>query len=90
MAASTRIYRTDQLMPVHTRCKCGVLPVTRAWDAGKALNATSLQAYTSVGSTDRSELKKARFRLVNHGELGPVLVAADGSYAGPNDLKATA
>ena len=83
---ATRIYRTDQLMPVHTRCKCGVLPVTRAWDAGKALNATSLAAYASVGSTDRAELKRARFRIEDHGELGPQLIPADAPFVGPADL----
>jgi hypothetical protein len=62
-------YRTNQLMPIHAHCGCGVDVITaanRADFTGKAANDLSV---TRDGVT--AEVRE-------HGELGPVLV--DGQH----------
>jgi hypothetical protein len=84
ISASTRIYRTDRLMPIHNRCCCGVMPIIGGWDAGDALNGLDLKTlYTDAAGgsgragTDARDLKRTRYRVDQHGELGPVLVPHD-------------
>lgn len=75
--ASDRRYKIGTLMPVHARCKCSVLPITRRHDPGSALNAADIkQLYGTAGSTGAADLKKTRIWVVEHSELGPQLIAA--------------
>jgi hypothetical protein len=75
IAASDRIYKVDELLPIHAKCKCGVLPVTRRMDPGLKLNSADLdRIYAAAGGTGAAKLKRVRYRLEQHGELGPVLV----------------
>lgn len=55
-------YRTDQLMPIHTHCGCGVDVITRA----------NRGDFTGRPDNDLSGVVVAE-----HGELGPVLVDAE-------------
>lgn len=75
--ASDRVYKTDRLLPVHDHCHCGVLPIAGKWDPGSQLNGDDLaRLYKEAGSTAAEDLKRTRFTVVEHSELGPRLVAA--------------
>jgi hypothetical protein len=77
-AASTRLYKVGDLLPMHNGCKCTVLPVVGQSDPGDVLNQHDLKLlYGVAGSTGRADLAKIRYRVDQHGELGPVLGAAN-------------
>jgi hypothetical protein len=97
IAASDRIYHSDRLMPLHARCACGVLPVIGGFDAGSGLNNLSLgDLYgDAAGDSKRSgtsaaDLKRTRYAVHAHGELGPVLTAEGDAFRGPADVAAAA
>ena len=74
IAASDLIYRPGKLLPMHDRCKCGVAEVTKNVDPGSGLNNLSLgDLYEAAGSTAAEALKGTRWKVIEHGELGPVL-----------------
>lgn len=75
VAAADRVYGKRALLPIHARCKCAVMPVTRAGDPGLQLNVADLgRLYGDAGGTEAARLKRTRYRVEQHGELGPVLV----------------
>lgn len=75
IAASDQIYRVRELRPIHTKCQCTVAAVTREFDPADVLNKADLAAvYEAAGGTDSPLLKRVRFQVDEHGELGPVLV----------------
>lgn len=78
IVAADRIYRVDNLMPIHDRCRCEALPIVQGKpDPGLALNRGSLtELYRAAGSTSAADLKRVRVQEVQHGELGPVLTNA--------------
>lgn len=77
IAASDRRYKTSELMPIHARCKCSVLPIIGDQDPGLELNGYDLdEIYKAAGGNTRDKLKRVRYRVEEHGELGPVLVPA--------------
>jgi hypothetical protein len=79
VAASDRVYHVEDLKPIHVRCKCGVVPVTDAHDPGLHLNRSDLRGlYTDSGSTAGANLKRTRYDVVHHAELGPVLTRVSG------------
>lgn len=80
VAASDHKYRIEDLKPIHQRCNCGVAPITRSEDPGHTLNREGLtQLYTDAGgSTAGRALKRLRYELVDHDELGPMLVRTKG------------
>lgn len=50
VAASDRVYRTEDLKPIHLRCKCGVVPVADGYDPGFQLHKDDLKMlYTHAG-----------------------------------------
>lgn len=74
IAASDRIYRPGKLLPIHNLCKCGVAEITKSADPGSGLNNLSLgDLYEAAGSTAAEALKGTRWKVTEHGELGPVL-----------------
>lgn len=74
IAASDRIYRPGKLLPIHDRCKCTVAEITKSADPGNSLNNLSLgDLYEAAGSTAAEALKGTRWKVTEHGELGPVL-----------------
>lgn len=84
IAAADRWYSRANLLPLHGRCKCTVLPITTALDPGRTLNDTDLAAvYASADSTTAADLKKVRYQVREHGELGPVLTDARDHWRGP-------
>ena len=72
LAAADRVYTIDELLPVHDRCKCTVAPDSDA--AAEAVAVDLAQLYKDAGgTTDGRALKKVRYQVNEHGELGPVL-----------------
>lgn len=88
IAASTRTYVVDELMPIHVPfCKCTSVPVDGPDDPGATLNEKDLQGlYAAAGGTSAAKLKRIRMR--QHGEYGPTLVDADHSFRGPRQTAA--
>lgn len=77
VAASDRLYRKKDLLPIHARCKCVTVMVTANTDPGSQLNEDSLAAlYADAGSTSGKDLKRTRVTVFHHPELGPQLRVA--------------
>jgi hypothetical protein len=75
VAASTQVYRADDLLPIHAECKCDVAEVAPGSDAADLLNGIDLsKLYGDAGGNAAEDLKRTRYRIDDHGELGPVLV----------------
>ncbi|AXN43460.1 hypothetical protein MM1218R_01512 [Mycobacterium marinum] len=75
IAASDRIYKVGELMPIHHLCHCTIAAVTEDHDPADDLNAVDLNAlYKAAGGTSAAHLKRTRYVVDQHGELGPVLV----------------
>lgn len=84
IAAADRWYSRENLLPLHARCKCSVLPITTALDPGRTLNDADLaEVYASADSTKAADLKRVRYKEREHGELGPVLTDARNHWRGP-------
>lgn len=91
IAAADRIYSTGDLLPMHGRCKCAVLPIVGDVDPGLDLNSNDLAAlYRQAGSTNRRDLVKVRYTVVAHSELGPQLRVQGQHFRGPTELAAAA
>lgn len=77
IAASDRIYKKRDLLPLHPACRCTVIPVIGVQDPGGTLNAEDLaRIYAAAGGTTSTEaLRQTRFSIKENGELGDVLVA---------------
>jgi len=68
-SGTANLFSTHELMPIHPHCRCGVVPVYRDGpDPG-------LVSFGPDGS-DRGEP-----RVVQHGEIGPMLVAEGDHFA---------
>jgi hypothetical protein len=81
VAASTRPYTRGDLLPLHSRCKCIVVPIVGEsggdGDVGGAINDADLGLlYDEATSTGRKDLKRTRYKVISHGELGSWLVPA--------------
>lgn len=85
VAASDRLYSKRILMPIHARCVCEPVIVTRAHDPGLKLNQADFAAiYGPDTVTDPAGLKRTRFAVDFHGEYGPVLRRADDHFEAPD------
>lgn len=86
VAASDRQYYVSELQPIHSRCKCTIAPITKTHDPGMQLNRADLDqlyvhaadATPGVRSTSGKALKRTRYDIVHHHELGPVLTRVTG------------
>lgn len=72
LAASDRIYTIDELLPIHDECKCTVAPDSDVADQSVKVDLEQLYK-DAGGTTDGRALKKVRYQVNDHGELGPVL-----------------
>lgn len=90
IAASDRVYHVKDLLPIHARCKCEVMPITKANDPGLRLNSEDLKAlYGAAGdSTSAAKLKRVRATVEQNGELGPVLRVKGQNFRDKGDVKA--
>lgn len=75
VAASDRVYSRHDLLPLHDRCKCTTLPILGDMDPGRDIDREMLDLlYEEAGSTYGAALKGVRVQIIDHGELGPMLV----------------
>lgn len=83
--AATNLYHTDDLMPIHNRCSCGVEPIIgQSWDQARDDQVSQLKELEAAGI---SNVKNAGpVEVQHHGELGPVLTHAGDRFRGPDDL----
>jgi hypothetical protein len=102
VVAADRVYKKEELKPIHDRCKCEVLPILAGvGDPGLNLNEEDLKRVYAAGGGTGGEavsrtgrrvspaLKKVRVQLTEHGELGPVLIDGDQHYRGPAEVART-
>lgn len=94
VVAATRIYHIEELLPIHSRCRCTVAVITAEADPGLKLNNDDLQAvlstvYQAAGGNTRNQLKTVRVEFAEHGELGPVIVNASQNFRGPDAFART-
>lgn len=90
VVASDRLYHVEDLMPIHTRCRCSVAVVTADSDPGQTLNSQDLALiYKAAGGNTRDQLKTIRVEYAEHGELGPVIVNAGQHFRGPDEFART-
>lgn len=97
--ASTQRYRKSQLAPLHSRCDCGVAPIFGDADPGQVINRKLLSNIkTAAKEGGKGDYWSSRhftveadgsiafpeIKVHQHGELGPVLSAADHHFAGPS------
>lgn len=87
IAASDRIYHVKDLRAVHARCECTTLPIVGEQDPGNGLNNLDLGTLYghAGGSTAAADLKRTRYKIDQHGELGPVLT--DGTFRSERTAK---
>lgn len=88
IAASDRVYRKADLLPIHGRCNCETLPIIDGVDPAAYQNGVDLRGlYRDAGGTTAAgELKKVRYRVNEHGELGPVLGVKGQHFRDAHDL----
>lgn len=99
VVAADRVYRIEDLMPLHAACRCGVTVVGSNDDPGFRLNEQDLaKIYKQAGykrgggpasSTAGARLKQIRVEVVEHGELGPWLVNPQQRFRGPREVAKT-
>jgi hypothetical protein len=91
VAAATRVYKVSELMPIHAMCACTIAPIVGSLDPGLSMNDVDLAAlYRQVGGTAAAKLRKARFVVGQHGELGPTLLEPGQHFRGPADVPSAA
>lgn len=92
LAAATRLYFKSDLMPLHSRCRCLPYPVIEGLpDIAQQINGVDIDdLYARAGETQRGKLARVRFKVVQHGELGPTLVDERHNFRGPGDLPGAA
>ena len=89
IVAASRTYSRSDLMPIHARCCCAVTPVTAAHDPGRDLDQSTLdKLYDAAGSNRAADLKRTRYSVHQHSELGPVLTDAGDHWRGPAEVDA--
>jgi hypothetical protein len=87
VVAADRVYKSEDLLPLHNRCVCEVLPVYGRVDPGITLNGDDLAAlYAATGGNTREQLRRVSVVLTEHGELGPILVHGDQHYRSPEEV----
>lgn len=87
VVAADRVYKSEDLLPLHNRCVCEVLPVYGRVDPGITLNGDDLAAiYEAAGGNTREQLRRISVVMTEHAELGPVLVHGTQHYRSPEEV----
>ena len=90
--ASTQVYHSGDLMPIHDHCECDVVPIYGSRDAVDELNTERYMDMREQLTAQGVEYSGGGFkadrsiRIQAHGEYGPVLTWADQSFTGPGDI----
>lgn len=85
IAAAERIYGPTKPREIHAHCKCEALPVTEANDPGAYLNDQDL--YRHAGGNTAAKLKRTRYQVDEHGELGLVLAPKGAKVRTARDVR---
>lgn len=91
--ASTQRYHHGDLLPIHSGCDCGEMPIYGNQDPGQVINEVRLEA-THEAVADRFGVSDRAARAIDyrdimvrdHGELGPTLTVASHRFTGPNQI----
>jgi hypothetical protein len=88
VVASDRLYKRAELLPIHDRCRCTVGPVVDGQtDPASWLNQDALaQLYEDAGGNTAAKLARTRYRINDHGELGPVLAEQGDDFRDAGDV----
>lgn len=90
VVAADRVYKKEDLLPLHNFCVCEVLPVIGKLDPGFTLNGDDLsRLYDAAGGNTREALRRVSVVLTEHAELGPILVDGAQHYRGPREVAKT-
>lgn len=73
IAASDRIYKKGTLLPIHPGCHCTVLPIVDGFDPGSINEFDFKTLYRDAGGSSTEQLRATRYKIDEHGEIGPVL-----------------
>lgn len=96
--AADRVYSVSDLLPLHGRCVCEVLPIYGKQDPGIDLNFSDLDRLYRLAAgnaededdgrrdTSTKALARLRVAIAENGEMGPVLVNADHNHRDPVDV----
>lgn len=80
IVASTMTYTRGDLLPIHSGCNCGIAEIysidSVVFDPGAQINSSDLEVfYREAGnSTHGWDLKRQRYKIIDHPEFGPTLV----------------
>ena len=80
IVASTMEYKKSDLLPIHSGCNCETCEIYskdgKIYDPGHIINMEDLEVFyrEAKGSTHGWDLKKSRYKIVDHPEYGPTLV----------------
>jgi hypothetical protein len=86
IVAASQVYGTSELQGLHDGCNCTQLPVTGKSDPGLTLNRNDLdEIYAAAGGNDAGALLNTRIQVVEHGELGPVLIKQGDHFRTPEE-----
>jgi hypothetical protein len=81
IAASDRLYHKKELLPIHPGCHCTVLPNSSRFDPAQVNEIDFKSLYSDAGqfgkSTSAEALRQTRYKVDQHGEIGPVIRPAD-------------
>lgn len=84
--ASTNVYKTGDLLPIHQHCDCTVEPII---DDAPAIDLSSLQLTGDrAAAVAAGESYESLVAVHEHGELGPVIAWASDHFTGPGDIAA--
>lgn len=84
--ASTNIYSTNDLLPIHDKCDCTVEPIFDDYTPPQ-LSASDL-ALSSIRETEVQDgaSPESLIAVRDHGEIGPVLAWASDQFTGPDEI----
>jgi hypothetical protein len=87
VVASDQLYKVSELLPIHDRCNCTDMVVTKDYDPGSILNRDDLERlYAANGGTYGQDLKRLKVGINEHGEIGPILVRTKDHYTDVTEL----
>jgi hypothetical protein len=81
--AASETYSSDDLLPIHANCDCGVEPIYADADPGELEQPDPEDTEERFGSKDADEEDVV---VHEHGELGPVLAVRGQDFTGPDDF----
>lgn len=91
--ASTQRYTRGDLLPIHPGCDCGEMPIYGTQDPGQVINEVRLDAAHEAVNTrfgawaaDARTIDYRAIKIVEHGEMGPLLTIKGQSALGAGDV----